>query len=248
MTIEFLNSVYDSGALLVIMMSSEGKINIFVAKVFGIVKFPLGTYNNQCGSFSSVTFIVKSPLDKWDGGVIMLNILYRRRSIRKYKTTGLDPETVQKLLQAALLSPSSKGHKPWEFVVIENPEILKQLALAKKGAGFLKSASLGIVILADPATSDVWVEDAAIAATILHLTAESLGLGSCWIQIRKRQFSETESCEEYVRRIVGIPENLKVASIIAVGYSDESKPPYTESNLKFDKVYFNKYGSKFYGQ
>lgn len=176
----------------------------------------------------------------------MLNILYRRRSIRKYKAAKLDPATVQQLLKAALLSPSSKGFQPWQFVVVEDTEILKQLALAKKGgAGFLKSAALGIVILADPATSDVWVEDAAIAATILHLTAETLGLGSCWIQIRERQFTETESCEEYVRRILGIPENLKVASIISVGYPDETKQPYSDSDLKFDKVYLNKYGSKY---
>lgn len=175
----------------------------------------------------------------------MLNILYKRRSLRKYKATKLDPTTVQQLLKAALLSPSSRGRQPWQFVVVEDAEILEQLALAKKGARFLKSAALGIVILADPETSDVWVEDAAIAATILHLTAETLGLGSCWIQIRERQFTETESCEGYVRRILGIPENLKVASIISVGYPDESKPPYSDGDLKFDKVYLNKYGSKF---
>jgi nitroreductase len=175
----------------------------------------------------------------------MLNIIYRRRSIRKYKATKLDTATVQQLLKAALLSPSSKGLQSWKFVVVEDAEILKQLALAKKGAGFLKSAALGIVILADPATSDVWVEDAAIPATIIHLTAESLGLGSCWIQIRERQFTETESSEDYVRRILEIPENLKVVAIISIGYPDESKPPYSDQDLKFDKVYLNKYNSCF---
>ena len=175
----------------------------------------------------------------------MLDILYRRRSIRKYKTTKLDPAIVQQLVKAALLSPSSKKNQPWQFIVVEDTEVLKQLALAKKGAGFLKNAPLGIVILADPAISDVWVEDTAIAATILHLTAEALKLGSCWIQIRERQFTETESCEDYMRGILGIPENLKVASIIAIGYPDESKPPYSDRDLLFDKVYLNKYGSKF---
>ena len=175
----------------------------------------------------------------------MLNIVYRRRSIRKYKAMKLDPATVQQLLKAALLSPSSRGHKPWQFVVVEDTQVLKQLAQAKKGAEFLESAAMGIVILADPATSDVWVEDTAIVATILHLTAQTLGLGSCWIQIRGRQFTETETCEDYVRRILGIPENLKVASIISLGYPDESKPPYADGDLKLDKVYLNKYGSKF---
>jgi len=173
--------------------------------------------------------------------MIMLDILYRRRSIRKYKSAKLDVDTVQRLLKAALLSPSSRGLRPWQFVVVDDNEILTQLASVKKGAGFLKGAALGIVILADPAISDVWVEDASIAATILHLTSESLGLGSCWIQVRERQFSETETCEQYVRRILGIPETLKVASIISIGYPDESKLPYTDENLSFDKVHLNKF-------
>lgn len=171
----------------------------------------------------------------------MLDLLYRRRSIRKYKAEKLDAETVQTLIKAALLSPSSRGFRPWQFIVVEDAEILARLALSKKGAGFIKGAALGMVIVADPEKSDVWIEDAAIAATILHLTAEALGLGSCWIQIRERQSSEAETAEEYVRRILGIPENLKVAAMIAVGYPDEHKRAYVEEDLKFDKIHRNKF-------
>ncbi|HEY8909140.1 MAG TPA: nitroreductase family protein [Desulfosporosinus sp.] len=171
----------------------------------------------------------------------MLDILYRRRSIRKYKSEKLDVDTVQLLLKAALLSPSSRGLRPWQFVVVDDPEILTQLATCKKGAGFLQGAALGIVILADPAISDVWVEDASIAATILHLTSESLGLGSCWIQIRERQRTEAETSEQYVQKILGIPENLKVVAIISVGYPDESKPPHVDRELEIDKVHRNKF-------
>ena len=175
----------------------------------------------------------------------MLNLLYRRRIIRKYKTTKLDSDTVQRLIKAALLSPSSRGFQPWQFVVVDDIEVLSLLASSKKGAGFLKDAALGIVILADPTKSDVWVEDASIAATILHLTAESLGLGSCWIQIRERQATETETAEQYVQRILAIPENLKVISIISIGYPDESKPHHVDGDLGFDKVHRNKYGAKY---
>lgn len=169
----------------------------------------------------------------------MLNLLYQRRSIRKYKSTKLDPETVQVFIKAALLSPSSRGLQPWQFVVVDDMTLLTQLASSKKGAGFLKGAALGIVILADPTKSDVWVEDASVAATILHLTSDSLGLGSCWIQIRERQYSETETAEQYVRRILSIPENLKVASIISIGYPDESKSPHVDGDLGFDKIHTN---------
>lgn len=171
----------------------------------------------------------------------MLNRLFERRSIRKYKPTKLDNDTVQLLIKAALLSPSSRGLKPWQFIVVDDIEVLTQLASCKKGAGFLKSAALGIVILADPAVSDVWIEDTSIAATILHLTSNSLGLGSCWIQIRERQYTDTETAEQYVRRTLGIPENLKVEAIISIGYPDESKSRYAEEDLVFDKVHMNKF-------
>lgn len=171
----------------------------------------------------------------------MLNVLYQRRSIRKYKPVKLDAKTVQILIKAALLSPSSRGLQPWQFVAVDDSDILNQLAAAKKGAQFLKNAALGLVILADPAISDVWVEDASIAATILHLTAQSLGLGSCWIQIRERRFSETETAEEYVRRILSIPENLKVEAIISIGYPDESKSAHTDQELNLSKIHMNKF-------
>lgn len=171
----------------------------------------------------------------------MLDLLYKRRSIRKYKPTKPDDATIQLLLKAALLSPSSRGFQPWQFIVVDDTEVLTQLASSKKGAGFLKGAAIGIVILADPLVCDVWIEDVSIAAMILHLTAESLGLGSCWIQIRERQYTDTETAEQYVRRILGIPENLKVASIMSIGYPDESKSPYVDEDLKFDKVHYNKF-------
>ncbi|MDQ7096438.1 nitroreductase family protein [Desulfosporosinus sp. PR] len=176
----------------------------------------------------------------------MLDLLYKRRSIRKYKPTKIDRDTVQVLLKAALLSPSSCGLRPWQFVVVDDSETLSRLAAAKKGAGHLKGAALAIVVLADPNLSDVWVEDASIAATILHLTAESLGLGSCWIQIRKRQYSDTETAEDYVRKILAVPETLTVASIMSFGYPAESKSPYSEEDIKsFSKVYGNRYGSAY---
>ena len=180
-----------------------------------------------------------------DGGgtTAMLDDLYRRRSIRKYKSTKIEKETVQLLLKAALLSPSSKGLRPWSFIVVDDAEILKQLSNTKKGAAHLKNAALGIVICADPTISDVWVEDASIAATILHLTANSLGLGSCWIQIRERQYTETETAEQYVQEILGIPKNLRVVAIMAIGYPDEFKSAYTDKELKFERVHLNQYGS-----
>jgi len=80
------------------------------------------------------------------------------------------------------------------------------------------------------------VEDAAIASIIIQLTAQSLGLGSCWIQIRKRDHDDKTTSEDYVKDLLGIPEGKKVESIISIGYPNEDRPAHKIEDLRFDKV------------
>lgn len=175
----------------------------------------------------------------------MLDLLKQRRSIRKYKTEAIEKETVLKLIRGALLSPSSRGLKPWEFVIVEDSLVLEKLSQAKPGAAFLKNAKLGIVVLGDPGKCDVWIEDTSIASTIIHLLATDLGLGSCWIQIRERNYTEGISAEDYVKQVLSIPNNLRILSIISIGYPDETKPAYSDESLSYDKVHLNTYGHKY---
>ena len=102
-----------------------------------------------------------------------------RRSMRKFTEEELNQDEVVALLRAALISPSSKGVRPWEFVVVDNKELLQQLAHCKEhGAELVEGAPLAVVVLADPTQSDVWVEDASVATTMMLLQAEDLGLGT----------------------------------------------------------------------
>jgi nitroreductase len=97
------------------------------------------------------------------------------------------------------------------------------------------------VICGDEALSDVWVEDCAIAAIVAHLTAHSLGLGSCWIQIRNRAYSGEKTSETYVRELLGIPANLRVEAIISVGFSGETRAPVPAERLPYEKIKYNRY-------
>ncbi len=176
----------------------------------------------------------------------MLDMLLKRRSIRKYSEDRIEPEKTKTLIKAALLAPSSRDLKPWEFIVVEDKELLKKLAESKRqSAAFLKDAALGIVVVANPEKCDVWVEDTAIASTILHLMAESIGLGSCWIQIRERWYDDNQTSEEYVKSLLRIPDKYKVESIIAVGYPAEQKSPHSESEIMYNKVHLNGFGSPY---
>lgn len=175
----------------------------------------------------------------------MLEILKKRRSIRQFEARPVEREKVDALTEALLRSPSSRGLNPWEFVVVTDRDKLQALSRAKPhGSGFLAGAPLAIVIAADPERCDVWVEDCAIAAIILQLTAVSIELGSCWVQIRQRPHSDGRSAEAYVREIVNLPERLVVDCIIGIGYPREDKRGHPLSSLSYDKIHRESFGDK----
>jgi nitroreductase len=170
-------------------------------------------------------------------GITMLDILQSRRSIRKYRGKKIEREIVDQLKEAALRSPTSRGFNSWRFLFVDDEKILKKLSLAKdSGSSFLSGAALCVVVCGEENESDVWIEDCSIASIILQLTGQSLGLGSCWIQIRRRLHSSGKSSEEYVKEVLDLPESLRVESIIAFGYPDESKSPIPRDQLEYSKI------------
>ena len=161
-----------------------------------------------------------------------------RRSMRKFTQERVSPEDTRLLLRAALMSPSSKGLHSWQFVVVEDAAAIKSLSRCKaQGADFLAEAPMAVVVLGEPAISDAWIEDGSVASTMLLLQAEDLGLGACWIQIRERLDAEGRSAEDNVRQILGIPDTLRVLSIIAVGHKGMERKPFNEDRLLWEKVH-----------
>lgn len=174
----------------------------------------------------------------------MIELLRRRRSIRSFTSEKISPKSIDLLIEAALRSPSSRGINPWEFILVDDPALIKQLAVAKThGAGFLKGAPLAVVVCGDSRKSDVWVEDCAIAAIIIQMTALSLGLGSCWAQIRKRQHDDKQSAGEFVQKLLNLPEEIKVACILGIGHPAEKKSPVPADSLQQGKIRHNRWVS-----
>ena len=170
---------------------------------------------------------------------MFLDLLKKRRSIRRFQEKPVEKDKIDILVEAALRSPSSRSLNPWEFVVVTDRSLLEELATAKPhGGSFIENAPLAIVVCGDPGKSDVWVEDCSIAALILHLQAVDLGLGSCWVQIRKRNRNEGQTAEDYVKKILGLDSRLAVEAIIAVGYPQEEKKEHSRDSLLFNKVRF----------
>ncbi len=177
---------------------------------------------------------------------MFLSLIEKRRSTRKFLNQPVETEKIEVLIEATLRSPSSMGKNPWQFIVVTDTQQLDKIATVKKfGSVFVKNAPLAFVVCADEKTSDVWIEDASIAAIFLHLAAESMGLGSCWIQIRNRMHSDSRTSQDYLSDLLKIPENLKVLAMVAIGYPDEKKAPHAKAELQWDKVHLDTYGVPF---
>ncbi len=166
------------------------------------------------------------------------DLLINRHSIRHYKPTPIDPESVKLIIEAALMAPTSKSSRPWQFIAVEDREKLEKLSKCKPaGAAPIAKAVLAIVVAADPSLSEPWIEDASVAATYMQLQAADLGLGSCWIQVRGRYTATNIPSEEYVQELIGMPKTLPIVCIVTFGHKDEERKPVDTAKLLWEKVH-----------
>jgi nitroreductase len=172
----------------------------------------------------------------------MINLLRTRRSIRKYTDQAIEPEKLEILKEAVLRSPSSKGINPWVFIFVDDSITIQKLKDCKPHVTSpLKNSPLAVVVCADETVNDAWIEDCSISSILLQLTAQSIGLGSCWIQVRNRMHSETVSSEKYVQELLNIPTKFRVLSIISVGYPEKPREGKKFEELQFEKIRINKF-------
>lgn len=170
----------------------------------------------------------------------VIDAIKARRSIRKYKSTKVPDEVVLKLLDSARLAPSGNNLQPWQFIVVTEPELKKEFQAANHDQEWISSAPLLMVCVADlksrvkdPAVIKIdenspdlevkkIIRDTAIATQHIVLTAEELGLGTCWLA----WFDQKD-----IRPIFGIPEDKYAVAVITVGYADESPKPKPRKDL-----------------
>lgn len=170
------------------------------------------------------------------------DLILHRRSIRKFKDRLLTFEEKRAILCSALVAPSSKNRRPCRFVLVEDREMINKLIRCKLiGTLPLETATWVLVVVADPTQSEAWIEDASIAAAFAQLQAEDLGLGSCWVQVRGRDYDEETSSSEYIKKLLEIPSQMEVECLLAFGEKDEERKPYSAEKLQIDKIHLNKW-------
>jgi nitroreductase len=153
-----------------------------------------------------------------------LDLIFRRRSIRRYQTKPIDRKDMRILLEAGMAAPSASNLKPWHFVTVTNRDRLKALADAHPYGKMLAKAALAIAVCADPSISGrYWEQDCSAATENVLLGASALGLGTVWLGCHPREERKTA-----IRKVLGIPDSIQILSLISVGYPAEEKEVRTQ--------------------
>lgn len=164
----------------------------------------------------------------------VLEAIKTRRSIRKYEKRPVPEELLEKILEAGRWAPSASNAQPWNFIVLRDEGIRRELARVSTYGKFLAEAPLGIAVVIDPQASTHPVADGAIATQNMLLAAHALGLGACYIG------SYGSVYEEKAKKILGIPENKRLLSLISVGFPAESRKSSREELREI--VFIDRYG------
>lgn len=153
----------------------------------------------------------------------VFEVIQKRKSHKSYDSKPVTKEALKKLLEAARYSPSAKNIQPWHFVVVTDPK--KREALSKgEFSKVLKETPAVMVLCGDQKASPEWyMVDVALAGENMVLAATEEGLDTCWVS----SFIENE-----VKILLGIPENLRVVALLAVGYAKE-KASLTSKVIRF---------------
>ncbi|MCE5268652.1 MAG: nitroreductase family protein [Planctomycetaceae bacterium] len=164
-----------------------------------------------------------------------LEAIHSRRSVRRYEDRPVPEELVQELVAAACNAPSARNQQPWQFVVIDDRQILAEVAKINPNAQMARRAPLGILVCGDlslETSPGYWVVDCAAAVENMLLAAHALGLGAVWTGVYPRQ-----ERMDGLRRLVRVPENVIPHSLVIVGYPAERPAP--QSRYRADRVHRN---------
>ncbi len=164
-----------------------------------------------------------------------MDVIKKRRSIRKYKPDMVSDEDIEYIIESARLAPSWANSQCWKFVVVKDPKIKENLASA--GNSWIAHAPIVIAVCADPSKPGVkgdqqyYMLDIGIAMEHLILAAADRGLGTCWIGA----FNESVA-----KKALDVPDNIRVVALTPLGYPDESPAQRPRKALK-DIMSIDKY-------
>lgn len=130
-----------------------------------------------------------------------------RRSVRQYTGESVPREHLEQIVDAGRLAATGSNRQPWDFIVVTDPEMLRQLSIA---AEWITKAAAVVAVVMDP-VSRWWVEDGAAAVENMLLAATALGYGTCWLE------GYTLRNEDEFKALLGVPEEKRLLTLVPIG-------------------------------
>jgi nitroreductase len=162
----------------------------------------------------------------------VIEAIRMKRAVRAFSQKPLSQESIDTILHAGRRAQSSKNTQPWNFIAIQDKDILQALSTCGTNAGHLAGAALGVAILTpDPLQRWSIMFDAGQAAAYMQLAAWSLGIGSCLATIYE---------SDEARQILAFPSDLYLNVALSFGYpadaEDLTRAPQIGGRKEFDAL------------
>lgn len=170
-----------------------------------------------------------------------MDTIYKRRSIRKFQQKSVEQDLLLKIIKAGMNAPSAVGQQPWQFVIIDDKQVIEEVVKVHPNAKPAMNAPISILVCGDldkERSQGNWPIDCAAATQNMLLEIASLGLGGCWLGIYPR-----EQRMNRLRELIGAPEHIVPFSLIALGYPAEELAPKDTFDAK--RIYYNSWSKKF---
>jgi len=166
-----------------------------------------------------------------------MKAILSRRSIRKYTNEQVSDSVMKEILEAAMSAPSAGNEQPWQFVVINDREILDAIPQIHPYSQPIKTAPVAIVVCGDlklEIHKDFWMQDCSAAIENVLIAVQAKGLGAVWLGVYP-----IKERVEGMQKLLKLPEHVIPLAVIPIGYPAEDKPP--TDRFDSSRIHHNKW-------
>ncbi|MFA6107994.1 MAG: nitroreductase family protein [Candidatus Latescibacterota bacterium] len=166
-----------------------------------------------------------------------MEAIHTRRSIREFTAQPLATELVDELVGAAMMAPSAGNARPWQFIVIDDPAVKREIPRIHPYAAMAVDAPVSILVCGDLSKEKYpgnWVADCSAATQNLLLAAHAKGVGGVWTGVYP-----DEARIKAFRQLLGLPEQVVPLALLPIGYP--THPPGRQDRFERAKIHRNRW-------
>lgn len=169
----------------------------------------------------------------------ILETIMRRRTATRFLEEPVPSGTIEQILEMAMCAPSRLGRRPWEFVIIRDPNIRGEMRRSLRVPAGYGEAPVLVAVIVAVENGHQWDLDAGAATQSLLIAATAHGVGSAWIA--NPVSAEWAATSDWLCQTIGAPENARLVALVGLGYTAEQPPARRPADVyDRDAVHFER--------